>query len=78
MVSNDGELLAEVSYAISNEMAKTLKDIMLRRTGIGTLGKPSNEIIEKVMQIASKMLHWDEKKQQTEFDSLMKIYDLPI
>ena len=35
----DGEILAEVVYAIRQEMARTLSDIVMRRTGIGTLGQ---------------------------------------
>ncbi len=77
-VSQDGEILAEVVYAIDFEMAKTLKDIFLRRTGMGTLGKPDTQIIEKVMQIAAKRLNWDKKRKQKEWDSLMTNYQLPI
>jgi glycerol-3-phosphate dehydrogenase len=77
IVSLDGEILAEVVYAVRFESAKTLKDIMLRRTGIGTLGKPATEITQEVLNLASELLHWNQKRQNEELDSLMKVYDFP-
>ncbi|HDP81454.1 MAG TPA: glycerol-3-phosphate dehydrogenase/oxidase, partial [Spirochaetes bacterium] len=37
-LNNDGEITAQAIYAVRNEMARTLEDILMRRTGIGTLG----------------------------------------
>ncbi|MBE0667151.1 MAG: FAD-dependent oxidoreductase, partial [Bacteroidales bacterium] len=76
VISHDGEILAEVFYAIKYESARTLKDIMLRRTGTGTLGKPAGDVIDKIVAIASEMLGWDGNKAREETDSLMKVYDL--
>lgn len=76
VVSHDGEILAEVVYAIRYECARTLRDIMLRRTGIGTLGNPGRDIIDKVTAIAAEMLKWDEKKIVEEQESLMKVYEI--
>ena len=39
-LNKDGENLSQVLYAIHNEMARTLADILLRRTGIALLGHP--------------------------------------
>ena len=75
-VSHDGEILAEVVYAIQYESAKTLGDIMLRRTGIGTLGKPGRTVIDKIATLAAGMLGWSEKRKEDEIASLMKVYDL--
>jgi glycerol-3-phosphate dehydrogenase len=50
---------------------------MLRRTGIGTLGKPNDEVMQKVLSLASELLRWDEKRQKEESDALMKVYELP-
>jgi len=77
VVSHDGELLAEVVYAIEYEAAKTLKDVLLRRTGIGTLGKPSEEILQKVLQLSAKLLNWDEKRKEEEHKSILHVYELP-
>jgi glycerol-3-phosphate dehydrogenase len=76
VISHDGEILAEVVYAIKYESAKTLRDIMLRRTGTGTLGNPGREVIDKIAAIASELLNWDKKRIEEEIASLMKVYEL--
>jgi glycerol-3-phosphate dehydrogenase len=76
VVTHDGEILAEVVYAIQYESAKTLRDIMLRRTGIGTLGNPGNAVIDKIATLAAGMMGWSEKRKEEEIASLIKVYDL--
>jgi glycerol-3-phosphate dehydrogenase len=76
VVTHDGEILAEVVYAIQYESAKTLRDIMLRRTGIGTLGNPGNAVIDKIASLAAGMMGWSEKRKEEEIASLIKVYDL--
>jgi glycerol-3-phosphate dehydrogenase len=76
VISRDGEILAEVVYAIKYECAKTLKDIMLRRTGTGTLGNPGRDILEKITGIAAEMLNWDNARIREETESVLKVYEL--
>src|SRR5665647_2640068 len=76
VVSHDGEILAEIVYAIKYESAKTLRDIMLRRTGTGTLGNPGKDIIGKITAIAAEMLNWDAKRVDEEVASMMRVYEL--
>ena len=76
VVSHDGEIMAEIVYAIKYESAKTLKDIMLRRTGTGTLGNPGKEITGKIAAIAAEMLNWDSKRIEEEIASVMKVYKM--
>jgi len=76
IISHDGEILAEVVYAIKYESAKTLRDIMLRRTGTGTLGNPGKDIIKKITDIAAEMLNWDKNKIKEETASILKVYEL--
>jgi glycerol-3-phosphate dehydrogenase len=76
VVSHDGEILAEVVYAIKYESARTLRDIMLRRTGTGTLGNPGKDIIDKIAAIAAEMMNWDKKRTEEEIASLMRVYEL--
>jgi len=75
-VSHDGEILAEVVYAIQYESAKTLRDIMLRRTGIGTLGNPGKAVIDNIASLAAGMMGWSENRREEEIASLMKVYEL--
>ena len=76
VVSHDGEILAEIVYAIKYESAKTLKDIMLRRTGTGTLGDPGSDIIGKIAAVAAEMLNWDSTRIEEETASMIKVYKL--
>ena len=73
----DGELLAEVVYAIRQEMARTLSDIVMRRTGIGTLGNPGEDVLRKVANVAAKELHWDANKIEQEILDTIKQLKLP-
>ena len=77
VVNADGEILAQVTYAIRNEMARTLTDIVMRRTGIGTLGNPGDEVLEKVAAIAAKELNWDAGKVKQEIEAVHNLLKLP-
>ena len=67
--NEDGENLSQVVYAIRFEMAKTLKDILFRRTTIGELCNFDDEKIDLIASVAAKELNWtDEQKfQQIKF-----------
>ncbi len=73
----DGEILAQVAYAARNEMALTLKDILFRRTGIGTLGHPGREVLLKVADIAAKELGWSPDKMQANILEAEQAFKLP-
>jgi glycerol-3-phosphate dehydrogenase len=77
-VNPDGELLAEVVYAIRQEMARTLSDIVMRRTGIGTLGNPGEEVLRKVANIAAKELHWDSDRVEKEMADTINLLKIPV
>ena len=77
MVSHDGEILAEVVYAVKNELAQSLRDVLFHRTGIGTLGYPGDEVFIKVVNLVRELLNWDEKRTADEIDAVMKIFKLP-
>jgi glycerol-3-phosphate dehydrogenase len=73
----DGENLAQVVYAIREEMAFTLPDIMLRRTGLATLGHPGKETLKKVAALAAKELKWDDNKIEEEINKMEIILQIP-
>lgn len=73
----DGEMLAQVRYAIREEMACTLTDILIRRTGIGTLGHPGMEVLEKTAFTATKELNWTPKRLNSELETANKALALP-
>lgn len=73
----DGEILAQVVYAVNEEMALTLKDILFRRTGIGTLGHPGKDVLKKVADTAAKILGWDSARKKDEIAAVEKIFQIP-
>ncbi|PKN38557.1 MAG: glycerol-3-phosphate dehydrogenase [Deltaproteobacteria bacterium HGW-Deltaproteobacteria-2] len=76
-LNEDGEILAQVVYAVRAEMARTLTDIVMRRTGIGTLGNPGENILRKVANVAAKELNWDANKVEQEISNTVKLLTLP-
>lgn len=76
-LNSDGEIGAQIVYALQNEMALKLSDILFRRTGIGTLGHPGKETLDKVANIAANMLNWDETKKQAEINEVENIFKIP-
>jgi glycerol-3-phosphate dehydrogenase len=73
----DGEIAAQVIYAIDREMAMTLKDIFFRRTGLGTLGPPRDGIIDRVADMAAARLGWDEPRRLAEISQVTRALKLP-
>ena len=59
---------AQVLYAVRREMARTLEDVALRRTGIGTLGAPPVAMVEAIADLMAGELGWsgDERERQIE------------
>ena len=77
VLTQDGEILAEVVYVIKKELAFSLADIFFRRTGLGTLGYPGDEAFSHVVETAKDYLKWDEQKTQEEVNKVMNIFRLP-
>jgi len=78
ILNDDGEILAEVAYAIEKESALYLSDILFRRTGIGGLGHPGKEVLQKVASLAGKMLNWDKKTLKSEIRKAEERFQLPV
>jgi glycerol-3-phosphate dehydrogenase len=76
-VTPDGEILAEVIYAAREEMALTLKDILFRRTGMGTLGNPGDGIVKEAGELAAKELGWDKDRLVKELEEANRALSLP-
>ena len=78
VLNEDGEILAQAVYAVRHEMARSLSDIVLRRTGIATLGNPGNEVLEKVALSAAKELGWDGKRVVKEITHTTEALSVPV
>lgn len=77
-LNQDGEMLAEVVYAIRYEMAKTLGDIIFRRTGLGTLGNPGKTVLEKIAKVAARELKWSDSRKKKEIAEATERLKIPI
>ena len=62
------EMLAQVVHAIRHEMARTLNDILLRRTGLGTLGDPGDAALKSIAELASRELGWEPARMGVELE----------
>jgi glycerol-3-phosphate dehydrogenase len=76
-LNSDGELPAQVVYGVRQEMARTLKDTVLRRTGIATLGNPGKEILTRVARIMARELKWNEAKVSEEIENTIYFLKIP-
>ena len=54
------DIEAQIVFAVPEEGARTLSDIVERRLGIGTIGSVSREVLERVASMAGPLLGWDE------------------
>ncbi|TGL62073.1 glycerol-3-phosphate dehydrogenase/oxidase [Leptospira sarikeiensis] len=75
--NDDGEIFAQVVFAIRNEMALTLKDIFFRRTGMGALGHPGCKVIDQVAKLAASELGWTKDKLSEELASIEEAFKIP-
>jgi glycerol-3-phosphate dehydrogenase len=64
-IAPTGDVGAQVLFAIREESALTLDDVVMRRTGIGQLGDPGNATLEAVAALMAAELGWsDEYKNE--------------
>jgi glycerol-3-phosphate dehydrogenase len=60
--------------AIRDEMALTLEDVIMRRTGLGQFGPPARETLEDVSRQMANELTWTEDRRLREIAALMPWY----
>ena len=65
--------MAEIKYVVENEMACTLEDALLRRTGFTTIGELTDEKIETVAKLMGSILSWDESRLKKEIEDFKTV-----
>lgn len=65
---------AQVKYAVREEMAIKLLDVLLRRTGIGSIGLPAAPLLEAISNTMAAELDWSVPKMKAEIEDTMKYY----
>jgi len=52
------EIGAQVVYAVREEMARHLNDVLFRRTNMGNIGDPGEDVLRKTIDLMSHELAW--------------------
>lgn len=76
-INHEGELPAQAVYAVRHEMARSLLDIVLRRTGIATLGNPGAAALNRVAAAVAPELGWGANHMAREVKAAMDFLTLP-
>jgi glycerol-3-phosphate dehydrogenase len=67
-------LVGEIAYAVEFEMARRLDDVVFARTGLGTIGHPGSDVIEKVADLMANLLGWSEEQRYQETEQIEMRY----
>ena len=69
-----GDTAAQITFAVTSEMALTLEDVVMRRTSLGQFGPPAN--LGAVASIMAGLLGWDDARTRAEIESLAPLYQI--
>ncbi|NLO33379.1 MAG: FAD-dependent oxidoreductase [Candidatus Hydrogenedentes bacterium] len=67
-------IAAEVIYAIRDEMALTLEDVLFRRTNLGTCGALSEQTLKKVQEQMNAVLTVSDEEQHRQYERVQMHY----
>jgi glycerol-3-phosphate dehydrogenase len=73
-LNQSGDTMAQVLLALREEMAMTLEDMVMRRTGIGQFGPPDANVIARIANLMAAQLGWNDEKTAREIASLEHLY----
>jgi glycerol-3-phosphate dehydrogenase len=65
-----------VARAIGEEMAHTLADVVIRRTGVGAAGYPGDPTVCDIATRMQQLCGWSEQRADEELRSLHRFYEL--
>lgn len=71
-LGESGDTMIQVTHAVTEEMALTLEDVVMRRTSLGQFGAPRN--LAKIADTMGAMLDWDENRRWREMESINALY----
>jgi glycerol-3-phosphate dehydrogenase len=74
LVGGQPHVGAEVVYTIRHEMACTLADVVIRRTGIGSAGHPGAAMVTAAARVAAEELGWDADRRDREIAAVDAFY----
>ncbi|MGB3189005.1 MAG: glycerol-3-phosphate dehydrogenase/oxidase [Limnoraphis sp.] len=71
--SDDAVLKAQVLYAVNDEMAQTLSDVVFRRTELGSAGELDESSVQFCAETMADLLNWSSTKIQQELQHVRNI-----
>jgi glycerol-3-phosphate dehydrogenase len=71
-LGTSGDTAAQITFAVTSEMALTLEDVVMRRTALGQFGPFPN--LTAVAGIMAGLLGWDDARTRAEIESLAPLY----
>ena len=76
LAADTSVLGAEIVNGVRNEMAQKLCDVAMRRTELGTAGKPSHQAVSRAADLMAAELGWSEEQKKAEIADYFKIYEI--
>jgi glycerol-3-phosphate dehydrogenase len=76
ITANSAIIKAEIVHVVRQEMAQTLADVVLRRTGLGAAGPPDIECLIASGAVMASELGWDQLRVNQEIDKTIAAYPL--
>ena len=73
-LDKSGDTPAQLRFALDEEMALTLEDMVMRRTALGQFGPPKRAAVQKVADMMAAHLGWNEDRKSREINSLDPLY----
>jgi glycerol-3-phosphate dehydrogenase len=74
-VDDSPVIAAQVIWAVRNEMAVTLADVIKRRTSLGATGHPGTRAATRVAELMATELAWSPERLRDELEALRDAYD---
>jgi len=68
------DILAQIHYAVNNESARTLEDVLNRRLAIGTAGYPGDRAVKTTAGVMAKLLKWNPYETRREMAAYRDCY----
>lgn len=69
-IGEAGDIAAQIIFAIREEMALHLGDVVMRRTCMGQVGAPSAAALQSASRLMAAELGWNEERRQREIADL--------
>ncbi len=65
---------AEILWAVREEMAMSLADVVFRRTGLGTIGRPGGDCLQACARLMANELGWTEAQIEHELGEVEAMF----